>query len=177
VDECYIGAIILFAGNFAPQGWAFCDGQLLPIAQYDALFTLLGTTYGGDGQETFALPDLRGRIPIHFGQGPGLSNYALGQKGGAETHTLTMGELAAHTHTATVQARAGAGDSSAAAGGVWAGSSMGDKKYSDATPNTTMRAGIVNVAPTGGGQPHDNMQPALGLNFIIALEGVYPPQS
>ena len=165
----YIGEIRMFAGNFAPLGWAFCNGALLPIAQYEALFSLLGTTYGGDGQTTFALPDLRGRGPIHAGQGPGLTNHPQGEQGGTETVTLTVAQMPAHTHAPA--ASSAAGTSSHPNGNVWAASSTSDNQYAG-TSNTTMNPATIGVA--GGNQPHDNRQPVLAINFIISLEGIYP---
>jgi microcystin-dependent protein len=169
----YLGEIRMFGGNFAPLGWAFCNGQLLPIAQYDALFSLLGTTYGGDGQTTFGLPDLRGRAPMHAGQGPGLTNHPLGEASGSETVTLTATTMAAHTHVPV--ASSSPGTSSHPTNSVWAASSTGDKQYSTGTANTTMNPATVGAA--GGSQPHENRQPLLAINFIIALEGIYPPRN
>lgn len=168
----YIGEIRMFAGNFAPVGWAFCQGQILSISEYDALFALLGTTYGGDGQTTFALPDLRGRIPLHAGQNPATgSTYALGQMSGTETVTLTAQQIPAHTHT--VQAVAGTGDQASPANGLWATSSLNE--YSNQGANAAMAANAVFAA--GGSQPHDNMMPYQCINFIIATEGLWPPQN
>ena len=170
--EPYIGTIMLFAGNFAPSGWAQCDGQLLSIDQYTALFSLIGTTYGGDGQTTFALPDLRSRVPVHQGQGPGLSSYVVGEYGGAEAVTLTPGQMAAHSHPAL--GNSGAGTQNSPGGGVWAGSSL--NIYSaGASANAAMSPTAITTS--GGGQPHDNMLPYTVLNFCIALEGIYPSQS
>ena len=169
--EPYIGQIMAFGGNFAPQGWALCDGSLLPISQYDALFNLIGTTYGGDGQTTFAVPDLRGRAALHQGQGPGLSSYSLGQSGGAEAVTLTANQLSPHSHPA--MGHSGAGDNVHPAGAVWAGSST-NLYTAGAAANAAMDATLI--APSGGSQPHDNMLPFLTLNFCIALEGIYPSQ-
>jgi microcystin-dependent protein len=168
----YLGEIRIFGGNFAPLGWAFCAGQMLPIAQYDALFSLLGTTYGGDGQTTFGLPDLRGRAPIHAGQGPGLTNRTPGEMGGSETTTLTVSTLASHTHVP--QAAPDPGTSSHPTDNVWAASSIGDKQYA-AAPDTSMNPATISA--TGGNQPHENRQPFLAANFIICLEGIYPPRS
>ena len=161
----YIGEIRIFAGNFAPVGWLLCQGQLLPISQYDVLFNLIGTTYGGDGQNTFALPNLASRIPYHQGAG-----YVLGQAAGVEQVTLTQQQLPVHTHQA-MGSNAGAGQSSPA-GNVWG--DWGQKVYASTaiTPNTTMSA--QSLLPSGGSQPHDNMPPYLCLNFIIATEGIYP---
>ena len=167
MSEPFIGSVILFAGNFAPRGWAFCNGQILSIAQNTALFSLLGTTYGGNGQTTFALPDLRGRVPLHFGQGPGLSSYALGQSAGTESVTLNLNQMPAHTHS---QPATNAGQNTnrpnaavPARGGVYAASTDG----SALDPTTS----------AGGSQPHTNIQPYLALNYIIALEGIYPSRN
>jgi microcystin-dependent protein len=166
----YIGEIRMFGGTFAIQGWSFCNGSLLSISQNQALYQLLGTTYGGDGTSTFALPDLQGRIPVHQGQGAGLQNYILGQKGGVQTVTLTVGQLPAHTHTA--MAGSGAAQSSPA-NASWG--SVANNTYGPGTPaNNSMNAG--SIAMTGGSQPHDNMLPFVVLSFIISLFGVYPSQ-
>jgi microcystin-dependent protein len=174
MNEPYIGAVALFAGTFAPRGWAFCNGQLLSIAQNQALFSLLGTTYGGNGQTTFALPDLRGRVPIHFGQGPGLTNRTLGERAGEEAHALIAGELPAHVHGASTGASSAAGTAGGPAGGVWAASTARDNRYASSA-DTTM--GGVTVTQSGSSQSHNNMQPYLALNFIIALEGLYPSRN
>ena len=159
----------MFAGTYAPVGWAFCAGQLLPISENDVLFTLIGTRYGGDGQETFALPDLRGRVPLHPGQGAGLSARRLAEKGGAEAVTLTAAQMPGHTHA--VAAASGAGTSASPSNNVWAASSKQDQQYSGAA-NSTMQQGAL--ASAGGGQAHDNMPPYLGLNYIICLIGTFP---
>jgi microcystin-dependent protein len=162
----YIGEIRIFAGNFAPVGWLLCQGQLLPISQYDVLFNLIGTTYGGDGQNTFALPNLASRIPYHQGSG-----YALGQMGGVETVTLTQSQLPVHTHTAN--ANTTTADQNLPGGNVWGAGSL--VAYSDQPPTVTMSPSAL--LPSGGSQPHDNMPPFLCLNFIIATEGIYPSPS
>src|SRR5215813_6055601 len=162
----YIGEIRMFAGNFAPVGWAFCNGQLLPISGNDALFNLIGTTYGGDGQNTFALPNLSSRVPIH--QGPG---FVIGQTGGEESVTLTVQQIPSHTHVAQCQSTNGG--QSTPQSGVWAASAS--NPYSNVAPNTPMNASAL--APSGGSQPHDNMLPFLVINFIISLFGVFPSQS
>lgn len=167
----YIGQIMAFGGNFAPLGWALCNGSLLPISQYEALFSLIGTTYGGDGQTTFALPDLRSRALLHQGQGPGLSNYVLGQSGGAEAITLTTGQLPPHSHP--VLGNSGAGTSANPSDAVWAGSPA-NIYTAGAAANAAMSATAISAS--GGGQPHDNMLPFETLNFCIALEGIYPSQ-
>ncbi len=172
-QDPFIGEIRMFAGNFAPRGWALCDGQLLPITQNTALFSILGTTYGGDGRETFALPDLRGRVPMHAGSSPGLSPRNLGQKGGTETNTLTIAQLPPHRHS--VSAVAEDGNQSVATDNLPAGTKVLDKEYSDAAPNTKMSDFMINA--TGGGQPVNNIQPYQTVNFIIALHGVYPSRN
>jgi microcystin-dependent protein len=165
----YIGDIRMFGGNFAPVGYFFCEGQLLSIADYDALFSLIGTTYGGDGMTTFALPDLRGRIPIHSGQGPGLQAYTQGQASGAEQVTLTVPQVAAHSHN--LMATSAAGTSSTPGNNMLATASGAQVYETIPQPQPLLPASIT---PTGGSQPHDNMAPFLCVNFIIAVEGVYP---
>lgn len=172
--EPYIGEISLFAGNFAPRGWAFCQGQLLPIAQYTALFSLLGTTFGGNGQTTFALPDLRGRVAVGFGQGPGLPFVNQGEQAGEPTHTLISPEMPAHSHPAQAVGVNAAGNSGSPGGNVPAASTARDNIYSNAAPNVPMAPGSISIGAAGGSQPHNNMQPYLGLSYIIALEGIYP---
>ncbi|WP_134682956.1 phage tail protein [Brevibacillus migulae] len=168
--ESYIGEIRMFAGNFAPAGWALCNGQLLSISENEPLFMLLGTTYGGDGQTTFALPDLRGRIPIHTGQNPRSgTSFALGQMGGTETVTLTTGQLPMHTH---VPLAASTGTSNSPAGSYWAGELS---IYSTEAPDGQMDPALL--GSTGGGQPHDNVMPYTAVNFIISLYGIYPSQN
>ena len=178
--EPFIAQITMFGGNFAPRNWAFCNGQLLPINQNQALFALLGTTYGGDGRTTFGLPDLRGRVPMHPGNGPGLSSYRLGQKGGIEQVNLTTNQIPSHTHAATVAVNAtdNSGDAETPGGNVWAKKAR-DDDYSAAAPDVTMRvdAASVSVANTGGSQAHENRQPFLTVNFIIALQGIFPSRN
>jgi microcystin-dependent protein len=171
--DAFLGEVRMFAGNFAPVGWELCNGQLLPISQYDALFTLLGTTYGGDGQNTFRLPDLRGRTPVHQGVANGLTTRVIGQVTGTETVTLTPSQLPAHNHA--VHATSGAGTSAVPTGASWAAASTGEDQYSQGTPNASMAA--ISTATAGGGQPHDNMAPFQALSFIIAVEGIYPSQA
>lgn len=177
MSEPFLGEIRMFAGNFAPRGWALCNGQLLSIAQYSALFSLLATTYGGDGQVTFALPDLRGRVPMHWGQGPGLTNRVQGEASGTEDVTLLSMQMPAHTHM--VQAHNGEANSSGPGNALWAnavdGNSQQVSSYSTNTPNTTMAPQAIGMS--GGNQPHQNMQPYLTVTFIIALEGIYPARS
>ncbi len=170
--EPFLAQIMLFGGNFAPRGWAFCDGQLMPIAQYNALFSLLGTTYGGDGRTTFGLPDLRGRVPCHAGNGPGLTPRQIGQRFGEEGVTLSAAQMPPHNHTfmtsatGTVSARAQTGGSLGPGAFYVAGTE---------TPSAAMKA--ESIANAGGGQAHDNMQPTLCINYIIALEGIFPSRS
>lgn len=165
----YLAEIKLFACNFAPRGWALCQGQLLPINQNQALFSILGTQYGGNGQTTFALPDLRSRVAIHQGQGPGLSPYLVGQQSGEETHTLTLAELPAHTHVA--RASSAVGGSVGPSGQVPARNAAQVPQYG-ASANTIMAPGAI--SSVGESQPHGNMQPYLALNYCIALQGVFP---
>lgn len=163
----FIGEIRMFGGNFAPVGWAFCNGALIPISENDALFNLIGTTYGGDGQNTFALPDLQSRVPVHVGPG-----FALGQSGGAESVTLTTSQIPAHSHVP--QANDNAGTANGPGGNVWAQSATLNP-YSSAAPSVTMDPGAM--ASGGGSQPHDNMIPFLVVNFILSLFGIFPSQT
>ena len=170
----FVAEIRIFPFNFAPKGWAFCDGQILPISQNTALFSLLGTVYGGDGKSTFALPDLQGSVPLHPGQGPGLSLYDLGQTGGTETVTLLQSEMPVHAHTVGM-ANNGNGDSGSPVNNTWAGVPSGRGfllAYHSGPPTAKMLATLIQ--PAGGDQPHTNMQPYLTLNFCIALQGVFP---
>jgi microcystin-dependent protein len=163
----YVGEIRLFAGNFAPAGWQLCDGQLLPISENETLFNLIGTTYGGDGQQTFALPDLRGRVPLHQGTHAGLT-YQMGQAAGTETVTLLPQQLPVHTHGLMASSAAASG--STPAGALLAATSVAS--YDIGTASTAM-AGTA-IAPAGGAQPHENMAPTLAVNYIISLFGVFP---
>jgi len=179
--EPFLAQIILFGGNFAPRGWAFCDGQLLPISQNSALFSILGTIYGGDGRTTFALPDLRGRVAIHAGHGPGLSDRILGSKGGSETNTLNVSQLPTHNHSATgvVRANSGDGDDTEPEGNFLAiGKTSGgvEVEMYAGTSDVSMANGsvTVTVGNTGGNQSVNNMQPWLGVNYIIAMVGTFP---
>ena len=169
----YIGEIRLFAGNFAPNGWMFCAGQSLAISENDALFVLLGTDYGGDGESTFRLPDLRGRLPVHYGQGPGLSSYArVGLEGGTETETLTTQQIPVHTHAmlgSTNLATTNAVKNNIPATMLAAGSTSA---YDNTDPPRALSPDTL--FPVGGSQPHENVQPYLCLNFIISLYGVFP---
>lgn len=173
MSDPYIGEIRMFGGNFAPLGWAFCDGSLLAISQYDALFALIGTTYGGDGISTFALPDLRGRLPIHQGQGAGLSPRAIGEAGGSESVALSQGQLPSHNHIPIASSAAGGADTPA--GNYWASSASAPQFVPGDQANVTMSGAAIQAS--GGNQPHDNMQPFLAVSFIIALEGIFPTQN
>ena len=174
MSEPFVGEIRMFAGNFAPQGWAFCDGQLLAISQNDALFSLLGTIYGGDGQTTFALPDLRGRIPVHMGSGPGLSPRQLGSNGGNETVTLTVNQLPPHSHA--LNGTDAAATANSPAGNVPAASNTIDL-YATADPVASDALASSSLGNSGGSQPHSNLMPFLCVNFIIALFGIYPSRN
>lgn len=175
----FVAEIRMFGFNFAPKGWAFCNGQLLPLSQNTALFSLLGTNYGGDGKSTFALPDLQGSAATCQGQGPGLSGWSVGQERGSATVTLLQSEMPAHAHT--LNARGGAGTTNVASGnipsnGSWVqGGQFGVvQSYAVDPPSTQM--GPQALAVTGGNQPHNNMMPYLTVNFCIALQGVFPPR-
>jgi microcystin-dependent protein len=168
----FVAEIRIFPFNFAPKGWAFCDGQLLPISQNTALFSLLGTTYGGDGKSTFALPDLEGRAPMHPGQGPGLSLHDLGETGGSETVTLLESEIPLHAHT--INASEGDGTETSPDQQLFA-TGIGISMYQ--APGPLVQLNPAAMAPAGGDAPHNNMQPYLTLNFCIALQGVFPPRS
>ena len=167
MSDPYIGEIRMFAGNFAPNGWAFCNGALMAISENDVLFTLIGTTYGGDGQTTFALPDLQSRIPIHVGPG-----FSLAQQGGVETVTLITSQIPAHSHVPVCFSAAG--NQASPTNGVWASTSPATQ-YSTSAPGAVMAN--TACASAGGSQPHDNMVPFLCVNFIISLFGVFPSQT
>lgn len=208
----FIAEIVMFGGNFVPRGWAYCDGQLLAISSNTTLFSLIGTIYGGDGRTTMALPDMRGRVPVHPGNGPGLSSYRLGQRGGQETVTLNANQMPTHSHIATATAAAGGGTVPISATATLHADSTGATNDPDgkfpakpgnigpstitaygSTADIVMNAGAVTVegtvdlgaipAPTitvlnnGGSQAHYNLQPFLAVNFIIALQGVYPSRN
>jgi microcystin-dependent protein len=172
MSEAFIGEIRMFAGNFAPRGWAFCDGQLLAVSQNDALFSLFGTIYGGDGRTTFGLPDMRGRVPIHAGSGPGLTPRQIGRKGGAENVTLTVNELPSHTHPLQ-------GATTGLLGVDPAGSLPGQTSVDLYADNLHSPVNLHNdaVTPVGGSQRHTNLSPFLAVNFIVALFGVYPSRT
>ena len=167
----FVAEIRIFPFNFAPKGWAFCDGQLLPLSQNTALFSLLGTTYGGDGKSNFALPNMQGNAPMHPGQGPGLSLHDLGETGGSETVTLLESETPSHSHA--VNASAAEGTTGNPSGQLVA-NGVGVNMYTTTFTATTLNPNAV--GPAGGDQPHNNMQPYLTLNFNIALQGVFPPR-
>jgi microcystin-dependent protein len=173
----FIGEIIMFAGNFAPRGWAFCQGQILSIAQNTALFSILGTTYGGNGQTTFALPDLRGRVPIGQGQGPGLPAVSLGEVSGSPTHTLIQAEMPQHNHLINTVADV-ANTANPTGGSLAVGQGPNNSTlslYSNQTPNSPLNAQTCGIA--GGSQPFSVMQPYLGMNYIIALQGIFPSRN
>lgn len=169
MSEPFLGQIIFVPYNFAPRGWAFCNGQILPIAQNTVLFSLLGTTYGGNGQTTFALPDLRGRVPISSGQGPGLSGYDLRGVGGQESVTLVVNEMPTHNHLV------GASNAEVAQGSVPTNQVLALGNYYGPSPDTLMSATMLQN--TGGNQPHENRQPYLTLNYCIALQGSFPSRN
>lgn len=172
MSEPYIGEIKICSFNFPPKGWALCNGQLLAINQNQALFSILGTTYGGNGQTTFALPDLRGRLPIHFGAGSG-GSYTLGQRGGAETVTINLQTMPAHTHA--FRDDSGNAAASRPSGALLATVTNNVSLYSNAAPNATLNP--QSIAAIGGSQPHTNVQPYLTLNFVIALVGIFPSRN
>lgn len=167
--EPFVGQIKMFAGNFAPRGWAFCDGQLLAVNQNDALFSLLGTIYGGDGRTTFGLPDLRGRIPVHQGTGPGLSDRRIGSKQGVEAVTLNLNQFPSHSHPAHA---ANGGDSTSPQNNFWGTDPGGQSGMYSPAQDQTMSPSTLSMA--GGSQSHTNLQPTLCISYIIALVGVYP---
>lgn len=171
MSDPFVAEVRIVGFNFAPRGWAFCDGQLLPLSQNTALFSLLGTMYGGNGKSNFALPDFQGRAPIHHGQGPGLSEYFIGESGGTETVTLLESEIPSHRHA--YQASDNVGERNNPAGNLY---SIPDSGRIYAAPNNLVPMSANSLAPAGGDQPHNNMPPYLVLNFIIAMQGVFPPR-
>lgn len=180
--EGVIGYVTGFAGNFAPKNWAFCQGQIINIASNTALFSILGTVYGGNGTTTFALPDLRGRAIVGVGSGPGLSPYSLGQMGGSETSTLNISQLPAHIHPVNLTLQPGSSDTGSSAtpgGNVFATPSSGNNLFNSGGANTNMPAfsGALSLAPTGGNQPYSNLRPVLGVNYIVCMFGVYPARN
>jgi microcystin-dependent protein len=178
-QQPFVGEIQIFAGNFAPVGWAICDGSLLPILENETLFNLIGTTYGGDGVNTFGLPDLRGRIPVDQGQGQGLSNYAMGQMAGTETVTLTTAQIPAHSHieTLTLPVSSALGDKDTPGNNYFTVNPSRASEFSVNPSNATMGP-VLNISgnsdPSGGNQPHENRMPYLVVNYIIALYGIFP---
>jgi len=169
MSEPFVGEVRMFAGNFAPRGWAFCDGQLLAVSQNDALFSLFGTIYGGDGRTTFGLPDMRGRIPVHAGHGPGLSERRLGSKAGTEDVTLTVNQMPSHTHALKASQATGA---SASPGNNTLGRTTNFDLYIDDTPSGDMAASAISAV--GGSRSHTNVMPYECVHFIVALFGIYP---
>lgn len=175
MSEPFVAEIRIFAGNFAPRGWAFCNGQLLPISQNTALFSLIGTTYGGDGRSTTALPNLQGRAPMHPGRGPGLTDRRLGQRGGVETVTLSEAQMPNHTHQARAQGQPG--NRPGPENNTFT-TAIGATPYRGGSPPPNQTAFDSQVLEnTGGSQAHNNMQPYLAINYIIALVGLYPSRS
>lgn len=174
MSEPFLGEVRCYGFLFAPRNWAKCDGQLLPINQNQALFALLGTTYGGDGQTVFALPELRGRAPIHHGQGPGLPNFPQGTRSGAVSTTLNVSNLPSHTHSATLRASDANSDQVMPEGNALAVAR--EDTYVDEDTSVPMRAGSIQVGSTGNGSSFNNMQPYLALNWCIALTGIFPSQ-
>ena len=170
----FVAEIRIFPFNFAPKGWAMCNGQLMPISQNTALFSLLGTTYGGDGKSTFALPNLQGNAPMHPGQGQGLSLHDLGEQGGSQTVTLLQSEIPAHTHR--MRCLEGDADLGDPGNHTWGATASAANPYALATSTPINPMSFLALAPTGGSLPHNNMQPYLTLNFCIAMQGVFPPR-
>jgi len=171
----FVAEIRIFPFNFAPKGWAFCDGQILPISQNTALFSLLGTTYGGNGQSTFALPNMQGNAPMHPGQGPGLSLHDLGETGGSETVSLLESEIPAHAHAIVAAANPALLKLPAPTASL--ARSQGDNAYQSVVNQNIVQMNANAIAPAGGDQPHNNMMPYLTLSFCIALQGVFPPRT
>jgi len=173
-QDCFLGEVRMFAGNFAPRNWAYCDGQLLPISQNTALFSLLGTIYGGDGRTTFALPDFRGRVSMHPGHGPGLSSYNLGAKGGQETVTLTTSQMPSHSHSVSTVTSTGRANTDTPVNTIPA---QGDNlSYTTETSSNTMTS-VSNSGLSGGSQSHENRPPYLTVNYIICTAGTYPSRN
>jgi len=178
MSQPYVGEIRIFAGTFVPVNWALCNGQLLSIAQYDTLYVLLGTTYGGDGVNTFGLPDLQGRVPLGQGQGPGLTNRIMGEKSGSETVTLTPAQMPGHVHS--FSATSAAATTNAPSGNILAVADFSGKMYLDNTlspSEVTINLPANTVSSAGGGQPHENRVPSLTLSYIISTVGIFPSQN
>jgi microcystin-dependent protein len=176
MSEPFIGEIKIVGFNFPPRNWASCDGQLLSIAQNSALFSLFGTYYGGDGRTTFGLPDLRGRFPMHYGSGPGLTPRTIGQKSGAENETLTVAQLPSHSHSGTVAVSTAEGDRTSPSGAYLARPEEPVQPYAGTTGDT-LGAGSVQTYNTGSGQTFDTMNPFIVLNFVVALSGIFPSRN
>ena len=175
MSEPFVAEIRIFAGNFAPRGWAFCNGQLLPISQNTALFSLIGTTYGGDGRSTTALPNLQGRAPMHPGRGPGLTSRRLGQRGGVEMVSLTEAQMPNHSHT--LRGANENGEQGSLTNNVVLGRARGGTPYQNNTSSNVVSMNERSLQNDGGSQSHNNMQPYIAINFIIALVGLYPSRS
>jgi microcystin-dependent protein len=173
--EGFIGEIRMFAGNFAPRGWALCEGQLLPISQNQALFSILGTTYGGDGRTTFALPDMRGRVVAGTGRGSGLTDRRLGQKFGSENNTLNTTQLPSHNHSSAIQAVSDVGNTNDPTGNYFANTGLFDNEYRSTGTVVNMRSGTT--GNQGSSQPVNNVQPTIVINYIICLQGIFPSRS
>lgn len=182
MSDAFLGEIRLFAGNYEPKDWAFCDGRYLAISQNTALYSILGNTYGGDGRTTFALPDLRGRVPLGEGAGAGLTNRSLGEKGGSESHTLSVSELPSHDHAGaagTLNVVSGAGNDPSPTGNYLAAQAPPNFPYHSGPTNATLAADAVSAssASTGDDQPHNNMPPFTTMNYIICIRGLFPTRS
>lgn len=177
MSEPFIGEIRLFGGNFAPRGWSFCHGQLLPIPENTALFSLLGTTYGGDGRSTFALPNLQGRAPMGPGRGPGLTDRRLGEQVGAPTETLSEQQLPAHNHPMQGSSTVATEDGETTPGGHVLGTDEEEEAQVFHPPDTMQDFASTAISSFGGGQAHDNVQPHIAMNYIIAMVGLYPSRS
>lgn len=175
MSDPFVGEIRPFGFNFAPTGWAQCNGQVVPISQNTALFSLLGTNYGGNGTSTFGLPNLQGSVPIHMGQGVGLSSYSVGESSGTPTVTLTQGQMPSHTHPAEIP-RAVNADTTSPTGALWATAQGNDTPYIAGTPSATMLSPAT-ATQASGNAAHNNLMPYLVVNFCIALQGIFPPRS
>ena len=172
MGQPYIGEIRIFAGNFNPNGWQFCDGQLMPISENDALFILIGTTYGGDGEETFALPNLQSRVPMHSGTGPDGTNYQIGEMAGTEQETLTIQQIPLHSHQALASSTGQVQSPANAVLATATSTQTGIRIYNTTAPNVPLHGSAI--SPAGGSQPHENTQPFLCVNFIMSMFGVFP---
>ncbi|WP_298295529.1 tail fiber protein [uncultured Litoreibacter sp.] len=178
MSDPFLAQIVMFGSNFAPRSWAFCDGQLLPISQNSALFSLLGTIYGGDGRTSFGLPEMRGRVPIHAGNGPGLSPRRLGERGGSESETLTQAQIPQHNHNVTMRADSRSGNTDNPAGNIIStGSGTTLFRPNSARDDVNMASDALTQNNVGGSQSHNNMQPFIAVNYIIALQGIFPSRN